>query len=108
MSRTHRTLCDGDYLIDRDFFGHPVSLQYLGREKYKTKLGGFCSLIVFAMILTMMIEIIVQLTIGDSYKVFNSKVYFNTTEQLGDNATFKDLQLDLSVGTYDLNEHTYV
>ena len=108
MSRTQKTSCAGDNLRNRDFFGQPVSLQYLGRDKYNTKLGGFCSLVVFAIILALMGEIILQLTTGESYEVFNSRMYFNTKEHLGDYATFEDLRFDLAVGTYNLTDRKYV
>ena len=98
----------GDCLKDRDSFGQPVSLQYQGRDKYKTKLGGFCSLIVLAIVLGLLLEFVIQLHTGASYTIFNSTVYFNTKEQLGERPTFKDIQFDLAVGTWDLIEREYV
>ena len=39
------------FLVNRDFFGQPITVLYKGNEKYKTKLGAFCTILVTVLVL---------------------------------------------------------
>ena len=40
----------GELFKDSDIFGLPVTVNYRGRDTYKTKLGAFCSLFAYVLI----------------------------------------------------------
>lgn len=47
-----------DFLVDRDFYGHPVTVQYKGSSVYNTKVGAFFTLMTYALILFNLITLI--------------------------------------------------
>ena len=41
----------GNFLIERDIYGAPITVNYKGSDVYKTKLGAFFSLVTYVLIL---------------------------------------------------------
>ena len=39
------------WLVDKDIYGHPVSVNYQGSDTFKTKLGAFVTLCTLTLIL---------------------------------------------------------
>ena len=40
----------GEKIVNQDVYGHPVVVHYKGSDKYKTKMGAFCTLVTYAMV----------------------------------------------------------
>ena len=45
-------------LEDRDFYGRGISLNYMNRESFKTKVGGLISLLSYALIIANLVAIV--------------------------------------------------
>ena len=39
------------FFVDRDIFGRPITVLYKGSDKYKTKIGAVCTLVVIVLLL---------------------------------------------------------
>ena len=44
--------------VNQDMFGHPIELNYKGDSAYKTRLGAFSSIAVFALLIANVIELL--------------------------------------------------
>lgn len=40
-----------EYLVDKDIYGQPVTVNYKGSDSFKTSFGSFCSLLTYVLIL---------------------------------------------------------
>jgi hypothetical protein len=53
-----------DFLVDLDFYGQPITINYKGSDSYKTKFGSFCSLCTYALILFNLLSLLRGFTDG--------------------------------------------
>lgn len=47
----------GKYLKEVDIFGQPISVLYQGSDVYKTRLGGFVTILTYVLVLINSIEL---------------------------------------------------
>ncbi len=40
-----------EFLVDKDIYGQPVTVNYKGSDSFKTSFGSFCSLLTYVLIL---------------------------------------------------------
>ena len=41
----------GDFLVEKDIYGQPITVNYMGSDAFKTKLGAFVTLLTYALML---------------------------------------------------------
>ena len=49
-----------DFFVEKDIYGQPVTVNYRGRDAFKTKLGAFCSIVTYALILFNTVQLCLQ------------------------------------------------
>ena len=52
------------WLVDKDIYGHPVTVNYQGSDTFKTKLGALVSLCTFTLILFNLVNTLVAFDDG--------------------------------------------
>ena len=63
------------FLVNRDVFGQPISVQYKGSSSYKTKVGALCTIII-TVIMIINTAILVQGYTSQSQQKETSKTIF--------------------------------
>lgn len=78
------------YLRRIDNFGHPITLTYKGDSTFKSPLGGFFTLAVYAIVLSFFFTLLKAVIIRDNFTVTNTY----TKRDIQDTSSILDLSID--------------
>ena len=73
------------FLINRDNLGHPITVNYKGSDTYQTKLGGFFTIGIRAMMLIyLLITVIALVSMSDPTIItYSRRLYKEEVEDMG-------------------------
>ena len=78
-----------------DIFGHAIKVNYKGEDAYKTKLGGFCTLIVYALSIYNFVTLLIAFT--DNTRMESSVQKNNYSPFDTDDFSLTDYQTEITL-----------
>lgn len=102
--QTRPKMSFGNLFRDIDVFGHPVSLNIGGRSsKHTTICGGFCSLLVFVLVVLHIYYQMVLILSGDLDRTVVAPFVRNSTE-MGEKINLHEDSIGIFMYMYDVNK----
>ena len=57
-----------EFLVNQDIFGHSIGVHYRGDESFKTRLGSFCTLVTYVLIMFNVTTLTTLFLHGEKYE----------------------------------------
>ena len=85
----------GDFLVEKDIYGQPVTVNYMGSDTFKTKLGAFVTLLTYALMLFNFTNLMRAFFDGSRQDEKQSTVAIDPF--LADESNFQENQFEISI-----------